>query len=150
MVGFVPGRVSRPQQFVMSRRGTITLSASLISDDANSNDEDRSVAKAFSRPRRMILSTLPILIFTPVSAQATTGSIQTSQYAGRSSSSGSNKIKPQAAFEGLVKAREELQYAQKFLQKKDYEGLREYLEGAENINAFEPNALAILSSKKLE
>jgi hypothetical protein len=63
----------------------------------------------------------------------------------------SRKIKPQDAFDGLLKARQELEQAQTmFLPKKDYDGLRDYLAQAENINNFEPNTLAILSSKQLE
>ena len=95
---------------------------------------------AVSQSRRLMLMTIPALAFTSSeSAQATTGSMRTT------------KIKPQTAYEGLIKARDELQQAQKkYLQKKDYEGLRDYLRNAENINNFEPNALAILASKRLE
>jgi hypothetical protein len=103
-------------------------------DAMSFRDED-----AVSRSRRIILmaiSTLPLL--TSNSVQASTGNMRT-------------KIKPQTAYEGLIKARDELQQAQtKYLQNKDYNGLRDYLEKAENMNNFEPNALAILASNKLE
>lgn len=119
--------------------------------DVNDKENGRNT-DIVEHSRRKILTTLPIVIFVPTIAHATTGSLKTSQYAGKvSSSSSSSKIKPQVAFEGLIKAREELQNAQnKYLSKRDYNGLRKYLEGAENINNFERNALAILTSKKLE
>jgi hypothetical protein len=122
-------------------------SISDVSDKENGRNTD-----IVEHSRRKILTTLPIVIFVPTIAHATTGSLKTSQYAGKvSSSSSSSKIKPQVAFEGLIKAREELQNAQnKYLSKRDYNGLRKYLEGAENINNFERNALAILTSKKLD
>jgi hypothetical protein len=119
--------------------------------DVNDKENGRNT-DIVEHSRRKILTTLPIVIFVPTIAHATTGSLKTSQYAGKvSSSSSSSKIKPQVAFEGLIKAREELQNAQnKYLSKRDYNGLRKYLEGAENINNFERNALAILTSKKLD
>jgi hypothetical protein len=119
--------------------------------DVNDKENGRNT-DIVEHSRRKILTTLPIVIFVPTIAHATTGSLKTSQYAGKvSSSSSSSKIKPQVAFEGLIKAREELQNAQnKYLSKRDYNGLREYLERAENINNFERNALAILASKKLD
>jgi hypothetical protein len=127
-----------------------SLSDCSISDV--SDKENRRNTDIVEHSRRKILTTLPMVILVPTMAHATTGSLKTSQYAGKASSSSSpSKIKPQAAFEGLIKAREELQNAQnKYLSKRDYNGLREYLEGAENINNFERNALAILASKKLE
>lgn len=144
--GFAPDGVVRPQQPLVAPRRR-DINSSIRGSHVNDIDNDETPS---SHSRRALLTMVPVLFFTPDLAQATTGSIKTSQYSGRSTSSGSTKIKPKAAFEALVKAREELQYAQKFLPKKDYEGLREYLKAADNINAFEPNALAILSSKKLE
>jgi len=144
--GFAPGRAIRLQQSSAPVR--VTLRGSHV-DDPEPDDEYNGF-DAFCQSRRRILASLPIMtIVTSESAQATTGSIKTTQYAGKTASS--TKVKKQAAFEGIVKAREELQQAQKkYLQKKDYDGLRDYLENAENINNFEPNVLAILASKKLE
>lgn len=62
-------------------------------------------------------------------------------------------IKPDVAFDNLLKAREELLVAAKtyLLDKKDYDGLRAYLfDEATNINNFESNALALLESKQLD
>lgn len=61
-------------------------------------------------------------------------------------------IKPDAAFKGLVKAREELQAIPKtFLASQDYDGLRDYLaDGSLSINNYEENANALLSSKQLD
>lgn len=132
----------------LSYSSRVMLSSHNHDCGVNKESNDHEV---LCQSRRVILASLPFLL--PVSTYASTGSMKTSQYAGKSSSTviGGAKIKPDAAFEGLVKARQELQTAQKtYLRKKDYDGLREYLESAENINNFEPNALAILSSKKLE
>jgi hypothetical protein len=61
-------------------------------------------------------------------------------------------VKPGAAFENLVKAREELALAsEKYLTKKDYEGMREYFaDESLNINNYEDNANVLLSSKQLD
>ena len=62
------------------------------------------------------------------------------------------KIKPDEAFASLVKARKELQTAgETYLPKRDWEGLRSYLEqDAVNLNAYEANAGALLESKRLD
>ena len=61
-------------------------------------------------------------------------------------------VKPGAAFENLVKAREELVLAsEKYLTKKDYNGMREYFADERlNINNYEENANVLLSSKQLD
>jgi hypothetical protein len=60
-------------------------------------------------------------------------------------------IRPDAAFKGLVNAREELQTAKEFLAKNDLEGLREFLSNTSlNINKYEENAGALLASKQLD
>lgn len=61
-------------------------------------------------------------------------------------------IKPEAAFAGLVKAREELDYAfANFLNKKDYDSMREYFaDESLNMNKYEENASALLASKQLD
>jgi len=61
-------------------------------------------------------------------------------------------IKPDGAFNSLLKAREELQTVSKeFLSNKDYEGMREFLrDGALNINNYEENANVLLTSKQLD
>ena len=83
---------------------------------------------------------------------AKTGQVKTAQFAGKTSATkpiGS----PKEAFDGLLKAREELQYVQtKFVAKKDIEGLRDYIlfeEKMDNMNNFEGYALSILGSKML-
>ena len=62
------------------------------------------------------------------------------------------KIKPDEAFASLVKARKELQtVGETYLPKRDWEGLRTYLEqDAVNLNAYEANAGALLESKRLD
>jgi len=62
------------------------------------------------------------------------------------------KIKPEAAFANLVKARDELTVAYNdYLLKKDYDGLRQYLnDEAVNINNYEENAGVLLASKSLD
>lgn len=62
------------------------------------------------------------------------------------------KIKPDDAFASLVKARKELQtLGETYLPKRDWEGLRTYLEqDAVNLNAYEANAGALLESKRLD
>ena len=62
------------------------------------------------------------------------------------------KIKPDDAFASLVKARKELQtVGEAYLPKRDWEGLRTYLEqDAVNLNAYEANAGALLESKRLD
>lgn len=135
--------------YILSRNSAVAArccccrDTSLNDDGSVSNNVSGSNANTnVEHSRRIVITTLPAVLFIPSMAHATTGSIkQTSR----------SSIKPQAAFDGLIKAREELQNAQnKYLSKKDYNGLREYLNGAEYINSFEPNALAILASKKLE
>lgn len=62
-------------------------------------------------------------------------------------------IKPDSAYAGLVKGREELITAAKtYFPKGDSEGLREFLnsDGAANINNYEANAQALLESKRLD
>jgi len=61
------------------------------------------------------------------------------------------KISPDAAFTNLVRAREELITAAKqFIPKRDYEGMKDFLENATNINNFESNAQTLLESKRLD
>jgi len=62
------------------------------------------------------------------------------------------KIKPDDAFAALLKGRDELSVAdQKYLSKRDYDGLRSYLnEEATNINNYETNAGVLLESKRLD
>ena len=153
VVAFAPGPFRRQHDAAGPCR-VDTLRTLVASHESvgisNGKDEDGdSGHDSFIHSRRMLLVTLSFLPAT--TAHATTGSMKTSQYAGKISARSTDKIKPQAAFEGLIKAREELQTAQmKYLKTKDYDGLRDYLEEAENINNFESNALAILASKKLE
>ena len=61
-------------------------------------------------------------------------------------------IKPDGAFQGLVKAREELQGMSKtYIATKDYDGLRDYLaDPSLNINNYEENAGVLLASKQLD
>jgi len=66
-------------------------------------------------------------------------------------------MKPDAAFEGLLKAREELvEGARTYLPKRDYAGLRDYLSPddedgpARHMNNFELYASALLSSNRLD
>jgi hypothetical protein len=61
-------------------------------------------------------------------------------------------LKPDAAFAGLLKGREELVIAARtFVAKRDSEGLRSYLnDEAVNINSYELNAQALLESKRLD
>jgi hypothetical protein len=62
------------------------------------------------------------------------------------------KIRPDDAFASLVQARKELQTAgETYLPKRDWDGLRTYLEEeATNLNAYEANAGALLESKRLD
>ena len=62
------------------------------------------------------------------------------------------KLRPDDAYANLVKAREELNVAgEKFLSKRDWEGLRTYLsDEAVNMNNYESNAQALLESKRLD
>ena len=61
-------------------------------------------------------------------------------------------IKPDAAFQSLVDAREELNTAStQYLSKKDYDGMKDYLSNPSlNINNYEENAGVLLQSKKLD
>jgi hypothetical protein len=61
-------------------------------------------------------------------------------------------IKPEAAFQSLKDAQQELITAAKaYLPTRDFEGMRSYLnEKAVNMNAFEANASALLESKRLD
>jgi hypothetical protein len=61
-------------------------------------------------------------------------------------------IKPQAAFQSLRDAQQELITAAKtYLPTRDFEGMSSYLnEKAVNMNAFEANASALLESKRLD
>lgn len=63
-----------------------------------------------------------------------------------------SSIKPDQAFSNLVKAREELSVAYNtYILKKDYEGLRKYVnEDAINMNNYEENANVLLASKQLD
>lgn len=62
------------------------------------------------------------------------------------------KISPEAAYANLRAAREELVVAgRKFFPKRDFDGLREYLENdAINMNSYEANAQTLLESKRLD
>ncbi|KAL7524250.1 hypothetical protein ACHAXR_000490 [Thalassiosira sp. AJA248-18] len=62
------------------------------------------------------------------------------------------KLRPDDAYASLVNARKELQVArEKYLPKKDWEGLRDYLsEEAVNMNNYEVSAGALLESKRLD
>ena len=62
------------------------------------------------------------------------------------------KLRPDDAYANLVKAREELSVAaEKFVSKRDWEGLRTYLsDEAMNMNNYESNAQALLESKRLD
>jgi hypothetical protein len=61
-------------------------------------------------------------------------------------------IKPDTAFQSLVQSREELEYVMKtFLVNKDYDGMSDYLSDSSlNINHYEENATALLTSKQLD
>jgi len=63
-----------------------------------------------------------------------------------------SNITPEAAVASLKKSRDELDLvSKKYLPKKDYTGMREYLaDTALNINRYEENANAILTSKALD
>lgn len=68
------------------------------------------------------------------------------------SADAASKIPPDTAYQNLLKARDELVVAaKKYLPTKDYEGLHDYLEDeAANINNFEANAQALLTSNRLD
>lgn len=128
------------------QRSTCVLQQTRLGNPDNSNEWKEDTV---GLSRRFFLAGVTFL---PFVATAKTGSIQTSQYSGKTTTPGgkTKKIKPETAFENLVKARDELQGAQKsYLAKKDVEGLRDFLSHAA-INDYEVNALAILSSKRLE
>jgi hypothetical protein len=61
-------------------------------------------------------------------------------------------IKPDAAFQSLIAARQELNTAStQYLSTKDYEGLKDYLSDPSlNINNYEENAGVLLASKQLD
>lgn len=61
-------------------------------------------------------------------------------------------VKPDTAFRTLVQSREELEYVKKtFLVNKDYDGMRDYLSDSSlNVNNYEENATALLTSKQLD
>jgi hypothetical protein len=70
-------------------------------------------------------------------------------------SSSSKKIDPETAYKNLRKAREELAMAGRlYFPKQDWEGLREYLdddnEKSNNINNYDANASALLTSTRLD
>jgi len=90
-----------------------------------------------------IASSIPLLfpstyILTPLTANAATKK--------------PSNITPEAAVTSLKQSRDELSTAsKKYLPKKDYNGLREYLSNpALNINQYETNASALLTSKALD
>lgn len=62
------------------------------------------------------------------------------------------KTTPDEAFANLILAREELiTAAKRYLPKRDFEGMREFLANeATNINNFEANSLVLLESKRLD
>mmetsp|Transcript_24505 Transcript_24505/g.40173 ORF Transcript_24505/g.40173 Transcript_24505/m.40173 type:complete len:210 (-) Transcript_24505:99-728(-) len=62
------------------------------------------------------------------------------------------KLRPDDAYASLVKARQELQVASdRYLPKKDWEGLRTYLtDEAVNMNNYDVSAQALLESKRLD
>ena len=61
------------------------------------------------------------------------------------------KLRPDDAYASLVKARQELQTAGDYLPKKDWSGLRSFLDDdAVNMNNYESNAQALLESKRLD
>lgn len=90
-------------------------------------------------------------------ALATTGSIRTTQFATKRKSASKTTDNPKEAFANLLKAKEELEYAQtivvKAIKSNDddlVENLKSYLnDEAVNINDFEGNALALLQSKSI-
>jgi len=108
-----------------------------------------------SRRRAMLAtSCLPLLVWlSRAEPSFASQSMQTTQFAGSSSSPSSRKrkINPQTAFNSLLKAQDELRIAaREYLVKGDYEGLRTYLlEEASNMNQFEMNAQALLASNLL-
>ena len=108
-----------------------------------------------SRRRAMLAaSCLPLLVWlSRAEPSFASQSIQTTQFAGSSSSPSSRKRKlnPQTAFNSLLKAQDELRIAaREYLVKGDYGGLRTYLlEEATNMNQFEMNAQALLASNLL-
>lgn len=61
-------------------------------------------------------------------------------------------IKPDNAFRSLVKSRQELDTINKtYLIRQDYDGMRDYLSDPSlNINSYEENATALLTSKQLD
>jgi len=63
-----------------------------------------------------------------------------------------SSVTPENAFVSIVKSREELQsMSKKFLPSKNFKGMREYLaDETLNINRYEENANALLSSKRLD
>jgi hypothetical protein len=85
----------------------------------------------------------------PLEAQAKVQTSQTSQYAQKSSPA-RQTIKPQQAFQNLLKAREELETATSFLAKKDLDGMRSFLQNdVEFISNFQADSTSILVSKML-
>lgn len=102
----------------------------------------------FSRSTKMAATVFVALNTGQRPAMAKTGQVKTSQYAGRTSTTKATSD-PKEAFQALLKARDELIFADtEYLKKKDIEGLRSYfMNDVAYINAFEGYALAILGSK---
>lgn len=109
--------------------------------------------------RRSFLSSVCVssmFSFVPAAlAEGRTGSVKTSQFSGKGSAAKKTTNDPKEAFANLIRAREELVNAKKMLASRkpgddDFaDKFKEFINDAVNINNFEGNALALLSSKAI-
>lgn len=98
---------------------------------------------------------MSVFYLKPESVSATTGSIKTTQFATKGQAISKTTNDPKQAFSNILKAKDELEYAQTLLMKaiksEDdnlVDDLKAYLsDRAINMNNFEGNALVLLQSK---
>lgn len=136
---FLPSTVPscHPQKLLSQKHPTSTLLSSNTDDEGNNN-------------RRAVLKTITCVPLAWIFQASTTNQPALALLA--KNNKGGRGIKPEAAFQSLKDAQQELITAAKtYLPTRDLEGMRSYLnENAVNMNAYEANASALLESKRLD
>ena len=122
----------------------LVLSVLVILSQLNLGAMALSNAAIKSRQRREFLRSTSVAILSSCAVFTT--------HVPMSHAKSGGNVSPDEAFENLIQGREELiTVAQKYLTKRDLEGMRDYLEDENRkINQYEANAQVLLSSKRLD
>lgn len=134
------GRIAQREQYVATLRR-----AKPIEHDTSDHSpvvEDESTCTVSRRLALHDLVVMPLLFFVPTMTTSPPHALAAAK----------QSIKPDMAFAGILKAREELiTAAQTYLPKRDFEGLRMFfIDNASNLKNFEANSQALLASNILD